>query len=276
MLPFHKIYLRLFSSLDFDVEKKLLYEFKEQWIFEFLAIKRSWIYALKLSSIAFLALLFICINALVWFIYLEWFLERIFIPGLYTLAGILYFSDTIWYMLSYRKTHKETFIQSNIEDQIAKNEVVNTNFIRFFNISVLVSLLLFLILLETLLYWIFFYGGESTIVLWVWVILNLFAGFCIFKHRRLSMNLELDFALAVPWKVYIIDQTGLLSSKQSIVAVNIKTVEWVYSSLFWSVLRYGDVKFFLEGNIPGQKWIIVLDYIRDPRATVDLINKILT
>jgi len=89
------------------------------------------------------------------------------------------------------------------------------------------------------------------------------------------MNLELDFWLVVPGRVYIIDQTGLLSSKQSIVAQNIKTVEWIYPSLWSSVFWFGNIKFFLEGNIPQEKWIITLDYIKHPRKTIDLINKTL-
>jgi hypothetical protein len=58
-------------------------------------------------------------------------------------------------------------------------------------------------------------------------------------------------------------------------AQNIKTIEWAYNSIFWSLLRYGDVKIFLEWNMPQEKGIVTLDYAKAPRNTVDLINNIL-
>jgi len=275
MIPFHKLYLKIFSSLDFDVEKKLLAEFKADDIESFLPIKRSWFYALKLSIIALLAIIFMLINAYVWVVFFESFFAWVFIPASYAILSILFFADTFWYMYTYKKTHKNIGISSHCELLMEKNKVVNQNFIKFFNISVLVSLVLILILIETIIFLVFFYQGEQTLLLWWEMILNIIAGFCIFKHRRLSMNLELDFWFVIPWKVYIIDQTWLLSSKQSIVAVNIKTVEWVYNSILGSMLGYGEVRFFLEGNIPWQKWMVVLDYISSPRKTVDGINKVL-
>lgn len=275
MIPFHKIYLKIFSSLDFDIEKKLLLELKSDGVRQFLPIKRSWIYALKLSFIALLGIVFMLGGAYIWNIYSVSFFAKYIIPLSYILISILLFVDTFWYMYSYKKTHNSESISNNADELIEKNDLVNKNFIRFFNISVLVSCFLILILFETIIFLLFFYSGDQVLLKILEILINIFAGFIIIKHRRLSMNLELDFWLAVPWKIYIIDQTGLLSSKQSIVAVNIKTIEWVYQSILSSVLRYGDIKFFLEWNIPGQKGIITLDYIRHPRKTVDLINKIL-
>ena len=276
MIPkFHTLYLKIFNSLDFDVEKKLLLEMKQEWVEKFLPIKRSWIYALKLSLIALLGILFMLINAYIGINYFESFFARVVLPASYIIISILLFVDTFWYMFSYRKTHKNISISTDTDLMIQKNDIVNKNFIKFFNISVLVSCFLVLILFETLLFLIFFYSGDQIMLKALELGINIFAGFIVMKHRRLSMNLELDFWLAVPGKVYIIDQTGLLSSKQSIVAVNIKTVEWVYKNILWSILWYWDVKFFLEGNIPDQKWVITLDYISNPRKTVDLINKTL-
>jgi len=264
-----------FHNLDFDVEKKLLLELQRDWVETFLPIKRSWIYALKLSCIALIGIMFMLINAYIGINYFESFFAKVILPISYIIISILLLIDTFWYMFSYKKTHKNISVSISTYDMIQKNEIVNKNFIKFFNISVLVSCFLFLILLETFIFLLFFYSGDQIALKILELWLNIFAGFIVMKHRRLSMNLELDFWLAVPWKVYIIDQTGLLSSKQSIVAVNIKTVEWVYHSMLWSILWYWDIKFFLEWNIPDQKWVITLDYISNPRKTVDLINKTL-
>ena len=275
MIPFHKLYLKIFSSLDFDVEKKLLHDLKKEGIESYLPIKRSWIYALKLSFIALIGVILMLINAYIWVTYFESFIASILIPVSYFVISLLFFIDTFWYMFSYKNTHKNIGISQHCEKLIQKNDIVNKNFIRFFNISVFVSLTLIIIFIETLIFLFFFYQWEQFLLLTWELILNVLAGICVFKHRRLSMNLELDFWMVIPWRVFIIDQTWLLSSKQSIVAVNIKTVEWVYNSLFGSVFWYGDIKFFLEGNIPWQKWIICLDYVSNPRKTVDGINKML-
>lgn len=275
MISFHKIYLKIFSSLDFDVERKLLEELRNEGVTSFLPIKRSWIYALKLSLIALLGIILLLLNAYIGFAYFESFFTKYMLPVSYIIISLLFFLDTFWYMFSYKKTHKNIGIHQDADVLIEKNDVVNRNFIKFFNISVLVSFFLFIILLETLIFLVFFYSGDQIFLKALELGINIFSGFMIMKHRRLSMNLELDFWLAVPGKVYIIDQTGLLSSKQSIVAVNIKTVEGVYQNMLGSILWYGDVKFFLEWNIPDQKWVITLDYISNPRKTVDFINKIL-
>ncbi len=275
MFPFHKIYLRLFSSLDFDIEKKLLSDLKSEWVTQFLSIKRSWIYALKISSIALLGAFFLFSNALIALNYFDGVFWSIVLPISYIVLWMVILYDTFWYLWSYRTTHWENTIEDDIDTLIKRNYVVNKNFIRFFNISVFVSLFLIVTLLETLVFSIFFYDGDNISFILLEIFFNIFAGICIFKHRRLSMNLELDFWLVVPWKVYVIDQTWLLSSKQSIVAQNIKTIEWAYRSIFSSLFSYGDIKIFLEWNIPQEKGIVTLDYAKDPRNTVDLINKVL-
>jgi len=275
MIPFHKIYLKMFSSLDFGIEKDLLNDLKQQGVETYLPIKRSWIYALKLSIVALLWVFIMLLNAFIWIIYFESFIAWTMIPVFYFIISLLFFADTFWYMYSYKKTHKNIWISTHCEKLIQKNDIVNKNFIQFFNISVLVSIILIFLFVETVIFFLFFYQWEQIFLLVLELVLNLLAGICVFKHRRLSMNLELDFWMVVPWKVFIIDQTWLLSSKQSIVAVNIKTVEWVYNSILGSMLWYGDVRFFLEWNIPWQKWIVTLDYVNNPRKTVDWINKIL-
>ena len=275
MIPFHKLYLKIFTSLDFDVEKKLLEELQNEKVIKFLPIKRSWIYALKIFLIVLLGTFLLFINAYTGFTYFENFFPKYILPISYIIISLLFLLDTVWYMFSYKNTHKSIGIYEDPQKLIEKNNVVNKNFIKFFNISVLVSVFLFVILLETFIYVLFFYSGEQVFLKSLELGINIVAGFLVVKHRRLSMNLELDFWLVVPGKVYIIDQTWLLSSKQSIVAVNIKTVEWVYKTMLWSILWYGDIKFFLEWNIPDQKGVITLDYISNPRKTVDLINKTL-
>lgn len=275
MIPFHKLYLKIFSSLDFDIEKNLLLGLKTEWVQSFLSIKRSWIYALKISMVALLWVVFLLVNAYIGFSYFESFFARIILPVSYIIISLLLLFDTFWYIFSYRKTHMYSWIESDVDALIVRNQQVNINFIKFFNISVLLSCILAILFIETCIFLVFFYSWDAHFLIVLELLFNIFSGLLIMKHRRLSMNLELDFWLAVPGKVYIIDQTGLLSSKQSIVAVNIKTVEGVYHSIFWSILWYGDIKFFLEWNIPDQKGVITLDYISNPRKTVDLINKTL-
>lgn len=275
MIPFHKIYLKIFSSLDFDIEQNLLEELKGQNVTRFLSIKRSWIYALKLSSLVIFSVILLAINSVLSFVYFEHFLGGFLIPFSYLIVWFFLLGDTFWYMFSYKKTHKNPCIEYDIHTIIQRNKKVNTNFIRFFNISVFTSVLLWVTFLETLIFLVFIYNWNYTYILFLEMFLTIVAGIIIAKHRMLSMNLELDFWLAIPGYVYVIDQTWLLSSKQSILGQNIKTVEWVYTGILGSILWYGDLKIYLEWNIPMEKWIITLDYIKNPRKTVDLINNIL-
>jgi len=63
MIPFHKIYLKIFGSLDFDIEKELLLQMKREEVKTFLSIKRSWLYGVLLSCIILFAILLLLINA---------------------------------------------------------------------------------------------------------------------------------------------------------------------------------------------------------------------
>lgn len=275
MIPFHKIYLKLFSSLDFNIEKNLLSDFKKQKIWRFLSIKRSWIYALKLSFIIFFVVFLLIINSILGIAYFDHFLGAVLIPASFMLVSLFLLSDTLWYMYVYKRTHSHPCIENDIDKIIERNDRVNKNFIRFFNISVFTSLLLVITLWETIFFILFFYEGNYLYILFIEIFLTIIANALIVKHRRLSMNLELDFWLAIPWYVYVIDQTWLLSSKQSIMWQNIKTIEGVYTWILGSLLWYGDIKIYLEGNMPLEKGVVTLNYIKNPRKTVDLINNIL-
>lgn len=275
MFPFHKFYLKMFHSLDFDVENKLLHELETQWVTKFLTIKRSWIYWLKISLLSFFAIFLLLINTYISFMHFESIFMRIFIPASFLIICWLLLYDTISYLLFYKNNHKKSSIQTDTDMLIRKSRLVNKYFIKFFNLSVFINLFLFFILLEAVIFMIFFYQGDKFYFLILEIVLILFASFLIFKHRILAMNLELDFWLVVPWSFYVINQTGLLSSKQIITAVNIKTIEWVYNNTLQSILWYWDIKIFLEWNIPAAQGIIKLDYIKKPNNIVDLINKVL-
>lgn len=275
MFPFHKFYLKVFHSLDFNIENRLLHELEKQWVQNFLTIKRSWLYGLKISCLVLLAVLLLLINTYVSFFYFESIFMRIFIPASFLIVCWLLLYDTISYLLFYKKTHTKAVIESDTKKLIQMSSLVNKYFIKFFNLSVFANLFLLVVLIETLIFMFFFYQWDMVYLLLIEIALIVFSSFLITKHRRLTMNLELDFWLVIKNYFYIINQTGLLSSKQIITAVNIKTVEWVYKSTFSSLFWFGDIKIFLEGNIPAAQWIITLNYIRDPRNTVDLINKVL-
>lgn len=275
MIAFHKIYLKIFHSLNFSTEQQLLEELEQDGITEFLIIKRSWIYWLKLFGFVFIAILLLFTQVFIFIEYFSSFFTNVIISGSLLIVWFLLLYDSIWYLWAYKKSHSQSYIETNISTLIQNNNIVNKKFIRFFNLSVFINLLLLLILWEILIFTTVFYSWEQLFLIIIEIFLILIIYFLISTHRKLIMNLELDFSLVIPKSFYIINQKGVLSGKQCIIPQNIKTIEWKYSTRIWSVLWYGDIKIFLEWNIPQAQWLVKLDHVRHPEKVVNLINKVL-
>jgi lipopolysaccharide/colanic/teichoic acid biosynthesis glycosyltransferase len=275
MIPFHKAYLKIFHSLNFSAEQELLEELQQEWIKNFLIIKRSWIYGLKLFGLILIATILLFIQGFIFIEYFNSFFTNIILSGSLLIIWLLLLYDSIWYLWSYKNNHSEAYIEENISFLIKKNNKVNRKFIRFFNISVFTSFLLILVLLEILIFSTIFYTWEQIALVFLEVFLILFTYFLVSTHRKLIMNLELDFSLVVPGSFYVVNQKWVLSWRQCIIPQNIKTVEGKYSSTMWSILWYGDIKIFLEWNIPQAQWLIKLDHIQYPEKVVNFVNKVL-
>lgn len=65
-------------------------------------------------------------------------------------------------------------------------------------------------------------------------------------YRKRMMDLEMDYNIVVPGKIYFVNQSGVLSSIQTIESDKIKTVKSSFPSKIASFFDYGTVDILTE------------------------------
>jgi hypothetical protein len=65
-------------------------------------------------------------------------------------------------------------------------------------------------------------------------------------YRKRMMDLEMDYNIVVPGKIFFVNQSGVLSSVQSLESDKIKTVRSAFPSKIASFFNYGNVEILTE------------------------------
>ena len=85
----------------------------------------------------------------------------------------------------------------------------------------------------------------------------------------------MDFNMIVPGKVYFANQTGVLSSIQSIESGKIKTVRSMFPSKIASFFNYGTIDILTEWDTQDMLWTMTMYYVTDPDTVVSNIQSLL-
>lgn len=94
-------------------------------------------------------------------------------------------------------------------------------------------------------------------------------------YRKRMMDLEMDYNVVVPGKIYFVNQTGVLSSIQTIESSKIKTVRSSFPSKISSFFNYGDVDVLTEGDNSTIMGTMSMYYVTDPDGVVTSIQSLL-
>jgi hypothetical protein len=66
------------------------------------------------------------------------------------------------------------------------------------------------------------------------------------KFRKRMMDLEMDYNVFVPGKIFFVNQSGILSTIQTIDGDKVKTVQSIFPSKIASFFNYGTVHVLTE------------------------------
>jgi hypothetical protein len=94
-------------------------------------------------------------------------------------------------------------------------------------------------------------------------------------YRKRMMDLEMDYNVVVPGKIYFVNQTGILSSVQTIESSKIKTVRSSFPSKIASFFNYGNVDVHTEGDSLAMMGTMSMFYVTDPDGVVANIQSLL-
>ena len=187
----------------------------------------------------------------------------------------------VWSSLSYiqhfRRIHQEPHISqdmNSIRDELSQWDGY---FRSFFNWSITNQWILISILLIEI-GWVLLYGKRIGGNFWILVtdMLVIFIEIILLRaYRKRMMDLEMDYNIIVPGKIFFVNQSGLLSVIQTIDWDKIKTVQSVFPSKIASFFNYGSIHILTEGDSQQMMWTMSMFYVTSPDAVVSHIHTLI-
>lgn len=277
MLPFHHIYSWFFKSFRIDWETEIVDRLISEWYSSIMIIKRSWIFAL---FILWVPLIILGLSGLSIWIALYSLspsgVQYIIIGSNILMTSILLVSS--WsYIRHFRDIQSNATISTDSLSLRADLHTWDGYFITFFNWSITNQLILSItILVEICL--IFAYQSRLGEHFWILatdiLIMSLEVVF-LRMYRKRMMDLEMDYNIVVPGKIYFVNQSGVLSTIQTIESDKIKTVKSSFPSKIASFFDYGTVDILTEWDSQAMMGTMSMYYVTDPDGVVTDIQSLL-
>lgn len=274
MIPFHKIYSWLFKSFNISWETILVDRLVAQWYKEIMIIKRSWIFALFTLWLPIVILILSWISVYIAYRSISIDAIRYTLIGGNVLMALILMVSSISYIRHFRSIYHEPKI---VTDMIAfKKELLawDKYFQSFYDWSITNQwILIWIICIELLL--VFVYGkqiGGHFWVLTIDTIVILIEIWFIRHYRKRMTDLEMDYNIFIPWKIFFINQSWLLSVTQTIEWEKIKSVQSVFPSKIASFFNYGTVNILLEWDSQEMMWTMSMYYVTSPDKAVAYIQ----
>lgn len=277
-INFSNVVSWMFKSFDISGDTKLLEKLEKDGARFLMIIKKHWIYSILISWRALFVLTIACIN-----VYLLIFSETapdtitLSIATLLVLNVIWWVIITVIYIARFRRIQGNKPYIEDIYFAIEKSRHSDEAFVNFFNQTILLLVLLFVITLFALFSSIsgifladvthFSFGIINAFLLLIQ--LGLFYG-----YLNAMINQEMDFKVVVPGQILFYNQRGVFGDSQAMNADKIKTINATFPGLFSSFINYGNIVVLTEGD-QGGNGQIDMDYVGDPMGTVKEIQRVL-
>ncbi len=240
-----------------------------------LLIKRSWLYGLASSFWMIPLGIFWTANV---YLILKHFdgspfgiVLAIFVA--LNILGTLY--SSFRYIWDFRKHYSGNERVIHTHDLLTRLKKGDTSFTRCFN-QLQTNFIIFLVVIAIYLVHIFFIAAEiEFIYASLDVICILFQLFLIGRFINLIIDLEMDFNIAVKWRMLFIDQNGMFSDINTIESDKIKNIRSTYPNFIASFFHFGTIEVLTEGD-QDLLWHNKIEYVDQPERTVESINALLS
>lgn len=277
MIRFHSLFSFFFKSFRIDSEVQLLKKIQSEWLTEVSIIKRSWVFILLICWLPLLLSMLLLIATYITFVALKDMGIISTITSIFILISLVLFLFTqAYYLFHFRKLHKHVEVSTDIARLIAELQVSDTFFIKFFNWSYTIQLCIFITLLES----IYMFFLIDSLLKWGFIALEmmlLMISFYLVSHyRKKVIDLEMDYNVVTQWKIYFVNQSGLLSQIQTIESDKIKSIQAVYPNKVAALFNFGTIHVLTEGDDKSAMGTMSMYYVKSPEVTVEMMQKILT
>ncbi len=276
MIPFDKLYSWLFKSFNISGETILVERLISEGYQRIMIIKRSWIFAVFTLWIPLCILSLSTISILIAYtsvdiVSIKWTL----IIGNIIMALILIISS-IKYITYFRSINHVPQIVTDIaalRNELALGDIY---FVSFFNWSITNQWFLVLIILIEIGLMVF-YGNQLGNHFWILIadtLVILIEIGLLKQYRKLMMDLEMDYNIIVESKIFFVNQSGLLSTVQSIDSSKIKAVQSSYPNKLASFFHFGTVNVLTEWD-NAMIGTMNMYYVTDPDGVVTRIQNMI-
>ena len=238
-------------------------------------IKRSWIFWLFMLWMPLAILILSGISIYLCLIYISWLELKYFLIWWNIILSLIVVISSLNYVRHFRSIHHEPEIIS--DPYKLRNELSTGDkfFQSFFNWSITNQwILVSIIIIETVLVLTSSKVSNYFSVLIIDIIMMLIIIWLLRKYRKRMMDLEMDYNVFVPWKIFFINQSWLLSVVQSIEWDKIKTVQSVFPSKIASFFNYWTVHVLTEWDT-AMIGTMSMFYVTNPDKAVANIQQLI-
>lgn len=277
MIPFDKIYSWLFKSFSIHGETELLDRLVNDGYKKMMIIKRSWIFWLFTIWLPLLILTLGATSIFIAYYSIEVAIIKNIIIGGNILMMIILTVSSLRYLWHFREVHKVAEVVTDLKSLREDLHRWDIYFTRFFNWSITNQFILVITILAELSL-IFLYQGKLSghlFILATDTLVMVMEMVFLKMYRKRMMDLEMDYNVVVPGKVFFVNQSGVLSSTQSIESDKIKTVRSMFPSKIASFFNYGNVDILTEWDDQAMIGTMSMYYVTDPDAVVANIQSLL-
>lgn len=280
MLPFHKIYWFFYKSFKIQDDTKIIEDLEKQKIKRVLVIKRSWIYWLIISWILPVTTLISWINVYNAYHIFDTLWIKYIVITLQCLLTLWLLYSSIRYLYDFKKLYGNTNGIMDVEvvkQSLHKWDQLFTSFFNQITLNILLFTLLIVLNVIHIFYNLFWSSSTSFSE----------AGFAVFdisclvaqlilmrRYRKKMVDLEMDFNIVQPHKIFFINQSWMLSSSQTLQSEKIKTIKSTTWNFFMSFFNLWTIIVLTEGD-SWAVWVMEMYYVSDPGQTVKNINTII-
>jgi hypothetical protein len=275
MLNFRKVYEFLFSSFRISRDTELVGKLLSDGVAFAVIVKRAWLYG-AFSSFLLLPIALITVaNVYLLGKHFAWNTTGTVLATLLA-ANVAYtVVSSVRFLYEYRKFRQNalsTVSTRVLAEDLKKGDAIfsslfnqlQTNF--FFFIGIVVFYVFHVTVVSG------FSTGIWAMIDIVCIVLQLLA---LRKFVSNMINLEMDFTVAVPGKIYFVNQKGMYAEVQTLESDKIKTIKSSYPNFVASFFGYGNLEIMTEGDLSGLG-TIVIEYVENPEETVENVNALLS
>lgn len=279
MLTFSKIHESIFSSFRINDTSHFLNELEQEKIEKVIIIKRSWVFGLFVSMIFFLIILVTGMN--IYYMAMHHSSPYIFygLVGLIIINVVWELFSGILYIVRFRRLHKKSSTLTGIHDiNLVKRAIIEEEniFTRFFN-QITTSYFLFVVITFFYIYYLLIGKWNQINLSSIFEVFLLIIQIILIAYYRYNMvNLEMDYIIVIPNRLYFIDQMGIFKRSQSIKWVtNIRLITSSYPSFLGSLCNYGTIEVMVKGDTPSISTSYHMRYVDNPIEIVNQINQLI-